>query len=134
MKRFIRKASFLDLLERMQDDDAPPLDDSGIESKAMQVIRVGNNLRSKGDGSFWDDFIRVIGNSEGIAELLGVSSDIVSRWGPKVQEAMQKVERADQNEKGSDDKEQQTIATGGGSEPAQNPGDQPRSQGVPAQF
>ena len=111
----------------MQDDDAPPLDDSGIESKAMQVIRVGNNLRSKGDGSFWDDFIRVIGNSEGIAELLGVSSDIVSRWGPKVQEAMQKVERADQNEKGSD-------ATGGGSEPAQNPGDQPRSQGVPAQF
>lgn len=126
--------SFLRLWENMQDDDAGPLDDSGLESKGMEVIRTGNTLRGKSEcGNFWEDFITICNDSQGLSELLGARSQEVQQWANKVREAREKVERADSQA----DKKNTMMPTGGGSDssaPAQNPGDGPRKDGIPAQF
>jgi len=46
------------------------------EEKALKVVRKGMNLQTGGD--FWDDFLRLCGDSEGMAVLLGVARDRVT--------------------------------------------------------
>ena len=66
--------------EMMKDrTQSSPLMDSGLDSKALQVVRAGNELRGE-DPSFWDDFVQLLSNSEGIAELFGISQEKVATW------------------------------------------------------
>tara|TARA_Y100000034_G_scaffold134066_1_gene201497 strand:+ start:4540 stop:4938 length:399 start_codon:yes stop_codon:yes gene_type:complete len=66
------------------------------DPKALDAIRAGINLKE--DESFWDDFIRIANNSEGLAALLDVRPDQVGQWGQKVQEALSKVKELDHRE------------------------------------
>ncbi len=66
-------------------------DDNG---KAMEAIRSGLNLRP----DFWDDFLKVVNNSDGIASLLGIDAGHVTQWSEKVSDALNKVKEQDANQ------------------------------------
>lgn len=80
--------SFQKLWENIQSDKAKktPHDD-----RAMSAIRTGIGVREE----FWDDFLQVINNSEGLAELLEIPVSKISSWHDKVQHALEKVKQAD---------------------------------------
>ena len=116
------RQTFLQLWERIQlEETDPDLDDSevttplmgsGEEGPAMQVIRAGLNLRSGDCGNFWEDFMQLLGNKEGLSDLLGVSQEDVSEWYARIKENLDKV--------GNNDKEKKKVKvtpTGGGKEP-----------------
>jgi len=46
------------------------------EEKIKEIISFGKNIRE----DFWDDFILLLNNSEGLSALLGVPEDIVATW------------------------------------------------------
>lgn len=119
--------TFLRLWENMQDGDSP-LNDSGIESPAMRVIRSGNSIRGEGKNPFWEDFLQVINDAEGIADLLAIRPDQIRTWSKRIHHAMESVKKADSK----DGQKNEMLPTG--DQPKLNPGDSPRSQGIPAQF
>ena len=51
-------------------------EDERDEERALEVVRKGINLQRGKD--FWDDFLRICGDSEGMASLLGVARDRVT--------------------------------------------------------
>jgi hypothetical protein len=122
------KVSFQYLLEAMQqrdtdDDGDAPLQGSGVDSKAVHVIRTGLNLRSKQEcGNFWEDFLQVCNNTDGMSELLDVRPDQIARWSGKIREMLDKVNKSDSEESGKKD----ILNTGGGEEPKGDPTGNPR--------
>lgn len=77
-------------------DGDSPLQGSGIESKAMHAIRTGLNLRTKKEcGNFWEDFIQVLNNRDGMAELLEVRPEQLSQWTSKIRDLLAKANNAD---------------------------------------
>lgn len=85
------------LLERMERDQQPsPLMDSGEETRAMSAIRSGNDLRTNDDDpSFWDDFINLCANADGMSQLLGVPVEKIQSWPDKIKEQLQNVQSHD---------------------------------------
>lgn len=81
-------SSFQRLWENMQaaKENNLPQDD-----KAMSAIRTGIGVRNE----FWDDFLLVINNSEGLSELLDVSVTKISTWHEKIKKCLEKVQNAD---------------------------------------
>lgn len=80
-------SSFQKLWENMQaHKENSPQDD-----KSMSVIRTGIGIRE----DFWDDFLMVINNSEGLSELLDIPSTKIATWREKVQRCLDKVNAAD---------------------------------------
>jgi hypothetical protein len=69
--------------------------DSGAESKAMEVVRIGKNL----DKNFWENFARLCNNTDGFAELLDIDAQKVGGWSSRIHEVLQKVENKDANKK-----------------------------------
>ncbi len=66
--------SFQSLLENMRHFREE--ENKASESKAADAIRTGINVRE----DFWDDFLLVINNGSGMAELLSVPLTVVSGW------------------------------------------------------
>jgi hypothetical protein len=64
------------------------------ESKAMAAVRTGLNLKPE----FWDDFIQVLGNAEGLAELLDVSREKITGWAGKIRDILDQVQKSDDEE------------------------------------
>jgi hypothetical protein len=96
--------SFQQLWEQM--DDSVPLMDSGEEPRAMAVIRSGLDLHPDDETSFWQDFMDLASNTEGMAELLDIRPEQVSRWSQKIQDYIEKTEAQDsQDPAKEDDKE-----------------------------
>lgn len=120
--------SFLKLWENMQAEDyqsndktqdfgdGPPLLDSGEDSKAMETIRAGINVNN----TFWDDFMKVCNNAEGLGELLNVPPDQISAWPAKIRDNLDKV---DQKDAGSDSKHK--LVSTGDTEPIADQGEGP---------
>ena len=79
--------SFHKLWERMQETS-----EDGGDSKAMQAIRTGINVRE----DFWDDFLKVINNASALSELLDVSEIKIGGWHSKVLDVLEKVHKADE--------------------------------------
>lgn len=100
------------LLEQLDQHQNSPLMDSGEESGAMSVVRAGQSLRDKDEASFWDDFRNLCANREGLAELLGVQPEIVSKWTQRIQEILERIEKHDQQHGGSEDEEKEMMPTG----------------------
>lgn len=75
-----------------------PLLDSGEDSRAMEAIRTGMHLRKADCGDFWDDFITVSGDAEGMAELLDVPRDKVTAWAGRIHELLDQVKQKDNTE------------------------------------
>lgn len=97
-------AEMLALMETNQDPMSGDLMGSGEETRAMKVVRAGMNLReSEDDMEFWNDFMQLCGDAEGMAELLGVKPAEVRRWTAKVRENISKVQEVNStNPEGED--------------------------------
>lgn len=102
--------SFFDLWERMDSVDTP-LMDSGENSKASQALRSGKNLRKEDERPFWDEFMELCSNSDGLADLLGVDSSQVIGWPSRIRELLQQIDDHDQS-RGDADEEKQVLPTG----------------------
>ncbi len=94
--------SFHTLWEQIQShspDEFQPLSASSANvSKAAQVIRTGLNLRGEdGSKTFWDDFVQVCNDTDGLAELLEVHPEQVAKWGSRVRDMIEKVNKEDDN-------------------------------------
>lgn len=106
--------TFAILCEAMnQGGQQSPLMDSGEESKAMQCIRAGKSLRSDEESPFWDDFINLCSNTSGLADLLDVKEDTVSRWASKIRDALEQVEKHDiQDGSNKENEKDELLPTG----------------------
>ena len=109
--------SFLELKCLMEDNYDPPsgtLMGSGEDSRAMKVVRVGMNLREAEDSEeFWQDFISLCSDSEGMADLLGVKAAEVRRWAARIKDTIEQVKDMDSsNPEGEDDSK--VVPTGNG--------------------
>jgi hypothetical protein len=105
--------SFCQLWEQLDKDaEASPLMDSGLETKAVQAIRVGENLRGEDEPSFWEDFLQLCSNADGLAELLGVRREQVTSWPKKIRDAQNDLDRHNKQPDGENDQEQELLPTG----------------------
>lgn len=111
-------ATFLEILYRIEEENETlpdkvanttggagdtPLLNSGEETKAMEVIRIGKNI----DKNIWNNLAKLCNNNEGLAELLGVKSEQIATWASKIYENLKKVDAAD-----SQKKRNKMVATG----------------------
>jgi len=100
--------SFLEIWDRMVSEeeietnqDPPsiksPLMGASQDTRAMQVVRAGLNLRKEDDSPFWDDFMNLCSNPKGMAELLGVKESQVQTWSYKIRDILTQIEDIDQS-------------------------------------
>lgn len=87
--------SFNDLWEAMEKSGTSPLMDSGEDGQVLTVVRSGKDLRKEEETSFWDDFISLCSNVQGMSDLLGVAPEKIRTWPGKIQEALDKLETHD---------------------------------------
>lgn len=98
--------TFHRLWENIQASKESPQDDRG-----MSAIRTGIGIRK----DFWDDFLEVINNSDGLSELLDIPSFKIAEWHNKVKEALDKVKKMDGDPETS--KNKKLLKTGHSDEP-----------------
>ncbi len=53
------------------------------EEKALKLVKKGVNLQRGND--FWEDFLRLCGDSEGMAALLGVARDKITGLSSRIE-------------------------------------------------
>lgn len=82
--------SFAQLWENMEQETA----DKGRESAATHVIRAGMNISP----DFWDNFMSLLGDSDGVAELFDVPKEKVIRWSTSIKDALSNVNTSDDEE------------------------------------
>lgn len=108
--------TFLELSCIMEFDNQDPpegtLMGSGEESAAMKVVRAGMNLREdEEDTTFWQDFMNLCSDAEGMADLLGVKSAEVRRWSQRIRENIGQIKDINRtNPEGED--QSKVMATG----------------------
>lgn len=108
--------SFCRVYEEMLKDRAQqsPLMDSGLETKALQIVRAGKELRGDEESSFWDDFIQLLSNSEGVAELFGVSQEKVATWPHRIKLNLDQLDNQQQSSPEEEDTELVPTGDNGG--------------------
>lgn len=101
-------SSFQKLWEniQLQKENNTPHDD-----RAMSAIRTGIGVSEE----FWDNFLSVINNSEGLSQLLDIPVTKIASWHDKVKQSLDKVKKADATPDPSDNG--QLIKTGQPDEP-----------------
>lgn len=68
--------------------------DQPIEDKALSAIRTGMGISE----TFWDDFLLLLNNAEGLGALLDIDPDKIASWSAKIGEARKNVEASDSAE------------------------------------
>jgi len=94
-------------------NDNPPSDGQtgAVSDQAKEVVKAGKNISE----DFWDNFNQVMGNAEGVADLLDVSKDKVAQWASKIKKVLDEI---GQNEdEGAKDKAA-SVPTGDGGMPS----------------
>ncbi len=71
--------------------------DDRDDEKAVGVVRKGINLQRGND--FWEDFLRLCGDSEGMAALLGVARDRVTGLSGRIERFRGMVEDSESSSK-----------------------------------
>jgi hypothetical protein len=79
--------SFQKLWEKVRQDD-----ENNSEDSAMSAIRNGIGIRNE----FWDDFLSLLNDSKGVADLLDVPFEKVSAWTERIKHNITKVNQADE--------------------------------------
>ncbi len=102
--------SFGSLWEQMEKSQTP-LMTSGVDSQALTAVRAGQGLHKEDETPFWDEFITICANRDGLAELFDVSPDKVSSWPARIKEYTDKMQKHDA-ESPHEDEDQEMIATG----------------------
>lgn len=87
--------SFADFWEQIDKDKArkSPLMSSGEDDRALVVARIGKEMHEEGETSFWDEFVTICNNADGLSQLLGVPAGQIRSWPAKIQEVLDKLER-----------------------------------------
>src|SRR5574343_302227 len=85
--------SFAELLEYMDNPRRSPLMDSGEEEGAITVVRTGKDLREEGESSFWDEFISLCSNVNGMSQLFNVSETKIRSWPGRIREILDKLDK-----------------------------------------
>lgn len=67
--------------------------DKDDRKKAINVVRKGMNLKS--DGDFWDGFLSLCGDAEGMSALLGASLENVTGLGGRIRALKGEIEEKD---------------------------------------
>ena len=103
--------SFAFLCEQMEKERLTPLMDSGDENKSMITVRKGNQLRKEGDRPFWDDFIDLCGDAQGLSSLLQVEQQKIMKWPSRIREILEKLKQHESEDPQRNEKDE-VIATG----------------------
>lgn len=104
-------AKFIEAMDREQSRSSP-LMDSGDENRSLRVVRSGNSFRNNDDGSFWEEFISLCGDAEGMAGLLGVRREQVANWPSRIRKAKDRVEMHDQMPEEKPEEDRKLMPTG----------------------
>lgn len=88
-----------------------PLMDSGEDEKAISVIKAGLDLHPERAKTFWQEFIILCQNTEGMAELLGVSKDKARGFSSRIRYFLEQLEKRKHESPGFKEKKQ-LIPTG----------------------
>lgn len=83
---------------------------TGEQKRALSIIRLGKNLHKKNQTPFWEEFISLCNDSEGLSELLGVSREVIQSWPSKISDALDESESS--AESPYDKMDQKVIPTG----------------------
>lgn len=75
------------------------LNESQQNSKSLNIVRSGLNMRKKDCGNFWDDFIYLCGNAEAMSELLDVPKEKITKWRYSINKVVDQVKDLDSNKK-----------------------------------
>jgi hypothetical protein len=75
--------TFREFTQSLEEDD---------RKKALEVVRKGMNLDSD---DFWDGFLSLCGNVEGMSALLGAPREIITGLGGKIRELKGEIEEKD---------------------------------------
>lgn len=103
--------SFRQLSEYIEKAKFSPLMGGAEDSAAINVIKSGKDLRKEDEPQFWDDFITLCSNADGLADLLDVSPEKIRSWPAKIKEMLEKLEKhTAESPKEKEDKE--VIPTG----------------------
>lgn len=94
-------------------------DVSPQSDRAVEVVRAGLNI---GD-DFWDNFIQVIGNPDGVADLLDIPKEKVTGWAPRIQKVIDQVSHHD--DESSKEEKSKMLSTGDFADPAGSEGKSP---------
>jgi hypothetical protein len=119
--------SFLSVIDRMSKKHFvyyENVDEIG-QDKATNVVRSGINL----DQDFWDNFISILNNANGVAELFDVPREKVTNWASRIKEIINKINSED-NEKAKGNKAE-IVPTG--NEPLADPNGMDASPNEPAE-
>ena len=106
--------SFHDLARLMKEEK--DLEAEVRQSKALNVIKKGLEIRDPGCGEFWEDFMSICADASAVAELLDVPAVKVSKWASIIRE---KIQQAKDDEGKVADNSSKVIPTG--NEPLANP-------------
>lgn len=82
---------------------------------ALSAIKAGTNI----DPDFWDKFIQILGNADGLSELLDVPKEKITKWASRIGEMMAKVKQADDEESG--DRKSEILPAGDIADPNGHP-------------
>ena len=63
--------------------------DSGEDTKSLQIIRHGLNLKNE---NFWDNFISICKNVEALSQLLNVPEHVVRNWPASIKNNLEKIQ------------------------------------------
>jgi hypothetical protein len=86
------------------------------DNLAIEAIKKGLDLRSntKEGQTFWDDFMRVTGNSKALGHLLGVDPLQVTKWRERVNRYYKQVMAERKNDEQNKQKRNKMVNTGDG--------------------
>lgn len=76
-----------------QKSQTSPLMNSGEELGYINVLRTGQQLHKEKQTSFWDEFVSLCSDSEGLAQLLGVKREQVKNWPAKIRDGLNELEQ-----------------------------------------
>ena len=85
-------------------DENPSLE----HSKVAAVLRAGINIRPE----FWDEFMQITGNVDGLSELLDVSKEKIAGWAEKIRSGLAEIDQADDED--AKTKKAEIMTTGDG--------------------
>jgi hypothetical protein len=69
------------------------------EKRCIDAIKIGTSI----DEDFWDNFLSILNNGEGVAELLDVPYEKVITWNDRIRDALEKA-KAEQTPPGKNKK------------------------------
>lgn len=69
-----------------------PLMDGEEDGPTMAVLKAGRDLHKEKQTPFWDEFISLCNNSEGLSNLLGISREKIQSWPSRIKNGLSKLE------------------------------------------